>query len=160
MVAQKKKGKQIRPAGKLYPGMISSEKIAFDYIKSNYFRVISVNGVVGGITPSGDIHMGVWSQRQPYPKHVVHDVKETGERSITIGDEVGREQRPAIIREVEAGLVFNATMARALIVWLQNRLKEASDSSTESSEDEHGDHAVSDVEPTYSASDDGPTSED
>jgi len=97
------------------------ETIAFDYIKGNLYRVISVNGVVGGLAPNGDIHMGIWSQRAPYPRQVVHEINAEGE----LGNEVGRDQRDSLIREIEAGLVFNAEMAAAMIGWLQKRLTES-----------------------------------
>jgi hypothetical protein len=100
------------------------ESITFDYLKSNYFRVVRVNGVVGGIAPNGDIHMAVWNQRSPYPRQVVHAITADGE----LGPEISRTTRETdIVRELEAGLVFDASMARAIIKWLETRLSELSD---------------------------------
>lgn len=91
----------------------------FDYIKGNYYRVIAVNGVIGGLTLDGDIHMAVWNQRQPYPKQVTHTVNPDG----SVGPEVGRTTRDAaILREIEAGLVFPPQFAALLIEWLQGQL--------------------------------------
>jgi hypothetical protein len=95
--------------------------VAFDYIKSNYFRVIHCEGVVGGITPGGFIHMAPWNARQPYPQQVVHEL--TAEDKM--GKEVTRTTRETdIIREIETDIVFTPEMARVIIRWLEKRLSD------------------------------------
>lgn len=45
------------------------KQIRFDYIKSNCFRVIRVDGVNGGPTPRADgIQMAFFSERMPIPQ--------------------------------------------------------------------------------------------
>ena len=56
----------------------SQPMIAFDYIKGNFFRVIHADGVLGGSTPSGNIHMAFFSDRQPIPKREVYGLKPDG----------------------------------------------------------------------------------
>jgi hypothetical protein len=93
--------------------------ITFDYIKGNYYRVLSIDGILGGVTVSGDIHMAVWNTRLPYPQQVVHTITPEG----NLGPEISRIKRQTdSIREVEAGLVFKPEMARVMIQWLQARL--------------------------------------
>lgn len=95
--------------------------VSFDYIKSNYFRVIHCDGVVGGISPSGWIRMAPWNARPPYPKQVVHEVTSEGK----MGQEVARTTRETdIVRELEVDIVFTAEMARVIIRWLETRLQE------------------------------------
>lgn len=97
------------------------KKVAFDYVKSNYFRVVHCDGVVGGITPTGYLHMAAWNTRQPFPRQVVHELTPEG----TMGREVDRTAREAeIIREIEVDLVFAPDMARVIIRWLEARLAE------------------------------------
>jgi hypothetical protein len=95
--------------------------IAFDYIKSNYFRVIHCEGIVGGITPGGFIHMAPWNARQPYPQQVVHELT----ADTKMGKEVHRTTRETdIVREIETDIVFTPEMARVIIRWLEKRLSE------------------------------------
>ena len=99
------------------------EVVSFDYIKSNSFRVVHGNGVLGGVTPSGDIHMAVWNQRQPYPKRVSYAVTSDQE----LGDEVGLEVRDGLVREVEVGVVMSPSTALEVIEWLQKQLESHTD---------------------------------
>ena len=93
--------------------------VSFDYIKSNSFRVIHGNGVLGGLTPSGDIHMAVWNQRQPYPKRVSYAV--TSDQQL--GDQVELDVREGLVREVEVGVVMSPSTALEVIEWLQRQLE-------------------------------------
>src|SRR6185295_1880712 len=85
--------------------LIESGEIKFDYIKSNYFRVLHVDGAWGGITGKMAIRMAVFNERSAIPKEVVHEVGRDGK----IGKEVRgkRQSRDAIVREVEADLVMD-----------------------------------------------------
>ena len=99
------------------------DRVRFDYIKSSLFRVISADGVVGGLTPRLDIHMDFWSERFPIPKQVIHSLMSDG----ALGPEIKSERttRETIIREVEAGVVLNIETAKALRDWLVERISEA-----------------------------------
>jgi len=97
--------------------------VKFDYVKSEFFRVIHADGVVGGLTPRLDIHMDIWSERFPIPKQVVHAVNGDG----SLGNEIksDRQARDAIVREVEAGVVLDLETGKALLDWLTERIAEA-----------------------------------
>lgn len=96
-------------------------ELQFDYVKSNFFRVVHADGVFGGITPNGLIHMDFWNQRFPIPKHVIHPLEPDG----TLGPEI-REKRLSrdtnVVREVEVGIVVDPRAASELIAWLQDKL--------------------------------------
>jgi hypothetical protein len=96
------------------------DKVKFHYIKSNDFRVVHVDGVFGGVTPTGDIFVSVFNQRPPIPNVTVQPVKENGE----LGEEILSERvsRDGIIRELEVGLAMRPDVAEAMIRWLQDRL--------------------------------------
>ncbi|MBI1901160.1 MAG: hypothetical protein HYS13_08630 [Planctomycetia bacterium] len=93
-----------------------------DYIKSNFFRVIYADGVYGGLTPKGDIHIDFFNERQPIPQQTTYEV--TGEGRL--GDEIKQERksREAMVREVEVGVVINTDLAKALVDWLQKKIEE------------------------------------
>ena len=79
------------------------------------------DGIFGGLTPNGLIHMDVWNQRFPIPKQSVHAVTPDGKLGEELRDK--RTTRDAIaVREVEVGIVLDANVARELISWLEEKL--------------------------------------
>jgi hypothetical protein len=104
--------------------MAKKEEISsftFNYLKSSNFRVIHVDGAIGGLTPGGFVHMTVYSERVAIPKKVVHEVREDG----SLGEEIKRESLNGVVREMEADLIFNIDEAIALRDWLDNQVKKA-----------------------------------
>ncbi len=97
-----------------------SQRVKYDFIKSNFFRVIHVDGIFGGVTPQRLIQMSVWNERWPIPKQVSHKLLPEGQ----LGEEVPEERisRDAIVREVEAHLVMSLETAQQMFKWLQGRI--------------------------------------
>jgi len=54
------------------------ESVDFDYIKSNLFRVVRVDGAHGGVSPKGSIQLAFFSERQPIPQKETYAVERTG----------------------------------------------------------------------------------
>jgi hypothetical protein len=85
--------------------------------KSNFYRVIHVDGVYGGGTPTpSNILMTVFSHRMPFPKKIINDGK---------GNEVveKREVKYGFEQEFEASLVMSLDTAKILRGWLDNTIK-------------------------------------
>ena len=100
-----------------------ASELEFDFIKGNFFRVISVDGAFGGLSPQGRfIHMGLFSERQPFPTKVVHPLAE-GRR---LGDESleRRQSRKAFVRELEADVVMDMATALSVQIWLTKKIQE------------------------------------
>ena len=97
------------------------DRIKFDYIKSNLFRVIHADGAVGGISPKATIHFAFYSERSPIPKQTVFPVNEDG----TLGQEIKDERvvRDAIVREVEVDVVMDLNTANSFLKWLEEKIK-------------------------------------
>jgi hypothetical protein len=109
---------------KALPPGINEEahQVRYDFIKSNHFRVIHVDGICGGISPRGGlVHMAVWNERWPIPKQTVHEFTPDAE----VGKEILAERvmRNAIVREVEAQLVMDISEAKRLRDWLDDKIK-------------------------------------
>ena len=106
------------PRPVLSPG---GEKIKFHYEKSNLFRVIHVDGAIGGLTPTLDLFISIYNQRAPIPKLTVQKISPGGQ----LGDEVTEEriQKDGVFREVEVGLVMNLNVAKALNQWLVDKIE-------------------------------------
>ena len=95
------------------------KQIEFDFIKSNFFRVIRADGAFGGIAPGGAIHMAIYSERQAIPTKTVHSLD--GQQ---LGAEIveKREGRTAIVREVEVDVVMELPQAIVFRQWLDEKI--------------------------------------
>ena len=82
--------------------------VPFNYIKSNGFRVIHVDGAIGSITPRGLIHAALYSERMPIPQVVVHPVGPDG----SLLPPVQQEGRAGVVREVEVEIGGEGRAAR------------------------------------------------
>ncbi|MFI5422002.1 MAG: hypothetical protein ACHQ1H_13640 [Nitrososphaerales archaeon] len=102
-------------------GKTPNEKIKFHYMKSNLFRVLHVDGALGGVTPTGDIFFSMYNQRLPIPKITVQEVSAEGELGSELISE--RRTRDGIIREVEVGVIMTPSVAFQLKTWLEEKLK-------------------------------------
>jgi hypothetical protein len=94
--------------------------VAFDYIKSNQFRVVHADGVWGGVTNQANVQIAFFSERQAIPRRIVHRVEEDG----TLGPEIEEERvtRGGFVREVEVDVVMNLDTAIALRDWLTEKI--------------------------------------
>lgn len=93
--------------------------IALNYIKSNYFRVVHVDGAMGGFTPRGHLFMSLFSERAPLPDVIVQAV-ENGQLGKEIVEQ--RKGSEGIIRELEVGVVMDLNVAKSLLAWLKERV--------------------------------------
>ena len=107
------------PIGSGFPSESQRGEIPVFITKSNYFRVIHVDGFFGGNTPTlGNIMLTVYSHRVPFPETTVIDA---------VGNEISskRKSKAGIENEYEASLVMNHATAKALQVWLNNAIRNA-----------------------------------
>jgi|ERR1700723_572588 hypothetical protein len=98
------------------------EKISFFFIKSNYYRVVHVDGAFGGLTPQGKVFVSMYSERAPIPEIITHELKDSGSR---LGQEIipDRKSKEGIIREVEVGLSMDEAAAEAFHKWLGEQIQ-------------------------------------
>jgi hypothetical protein len=93
--------------------------IDFHLIKSNSFRVVYCNGAFGGLTPRGEISMAFYNERFPLPTKVTNRLKDG-----VPAEEVSRESRSGILREVEVAVHMNLATAISIHEWLGNKISE------------------------------------
>jgi hypothetical protein len=93
--------------------------VTFNYIKSSLFRVIHVDGAIGGITPRGLIHCSIYSERAAIPRITRQPLNADG----TLGDQEIVESREGVAREMEVDLIFDERTAKELYDWLGGRLE-------------------------------------
>ncbi|HEY6351062.1 MAG TPA: hypothetical protein VI636_16790 [Candidatus Angelobacter sp.] len=94
--------------------------VPFHYIKGNCFRVVHTDGLVGNVTPSGLIFLGLYSERGPIPQMMVHEIADTGQIGPEHQDE--RISKKGVVREVEVGAIMSAETAMSCIAWLQEKV--------------------------------------
>jgi hypothetical protein len=99
--------------------------IAFEYVKSNQFRVVHADGVWGGVTNQANVQVAFFSERQAIPRRIVHRV----ETDSTLGPEIEEDRvtRGGFVREVEVDVVMNIGTAIALRDWLNDKIRFAHD---------------------------------
>jgi hypothetical protein len=98
----------------------ADKTVAFDYIKSNFFRSARADGVWGGVNGHLDVVMAFYSERPSIPQHVVHTLD-----GNVLGDEIPSERigRKAVIREVEICVSMNLTVAKVFRDWLDGKIR-------------------------------------
>lgn len=97
------------------------QNLKFNYIKSNLFRVIHADGVWGGATPQGRIHVSLFNERTPIPQQTVHEITPEGK----LGPEIVGERitKDGIVREVEVEAIMDLDVAKSLAKWLNEKIQ-------------------------------------
>ena len=98
----------------------TSISVEAHYIKSNYFRVIHVDGVYGGINGYGLLNCSFYSERGALPRKTLV--------SGTLGSplqETVLETKAGIVREIESEIVMSLTAAIGFHHWLGRQIEDA-----------------------------------
>lgn len=97
------------------------ENVKFNYLKSNYFRTVHMDGAIGNITPGGYIHMAIYSERPAIPREMVYKMNPDG----TLGEINEKEtiKREGIIREMEVDVMMGIGTAKSVIKWLEEQVQ-------------------------------------
>lgn len=97
--------------------------VNFHYVKSPHFRVLHVDGAVGGVTPRGHIHAAFYSERPAIAKHTTHEIDPSGH----LGSEKIIEGKDGIVREMDVDIILSRTAAVELQDWLSSRIRDLDD---------------------------------
>jgi hypothetical protein len=92
-------------------GHSSRDRVVIEYIKSQYFRVVHADGAIGGSTPSGHIHLALFSERPAIPRRLVAPVL-----NGVLGDPLPEETvvREGMIRELDIDLMMSVSAAEEI----------------------------------------------
>jgi len=87
------------------------KSINFDYIKANDFKVLHADGAFMAGTANG-LTLSLYSERQPIPRRVVHEVG----RNFELGNEIADQRvvRDAVIRDVPVTFTMSLEVAKNL----------------------------------------------
>ena len=95
------------------------DRVRFFYIKSNFFRVVHMDGAIGGLTPRGLIHCAVYNERAAIPQVTEHPIDDN-----RLGPEEAVEGKKGLVREVEVDLLMTRPVAEELRDWLTARIED------------------------------------
>ncbi len=105
-------------------GSSAPGRAKFYYIKSSIFRVVHVDGVIGGMSPNARyLNLNLWSERLPVPRETVQIVNADG----SLGEEVKekRVSKDGIIRELEVSAMMDIRTARSIANWILMHAEQA-----------------------------------
>ncbi len=98
-----------------------SRKINYKYNTASDFKVYSITGLQGTITPAGDLVINCYQERHELPKVETFEIQENGQLKFL-------EREPAssntIVREVPFAMSINPMQARAFANWLNSKADE------------------------------------
>lgn len=97
------------------------DRVLFHYLKSPMFRTIHADGMYGGVTPQGNIHIAFYSERNPIPQTIEHAVADGGQ----LGDEImeSRVVRSGFVREVDIDVIVDLETAVSFRAWIDEKIK-------------------------------------
>lgn len=103
------------------PPPVSQDRVAFHYTKGPDFRAIHADGVYGGITPTGHMHLAFFAERFPIPQRTEHTLSPDGQ----VGPEIPgtRTGRDGLVRELQVDVFMSADAARVLLDFLTNQVR-------------------------------------
>src|SRR5262245_52891576 len=98
------------------------DRVRFHYLKSPAFHTIHADGGIGGLTPTGDFHLGIYAQRFPIPTQTEHEMAPEGAGE---GKEIldARVARDGVVRELLVDIVFDYRAANAFRKWLDDQIR-------------------------------------
>jgi hypothetical protein len=100
-------------------------KVQIHYLKSQLFRVIHGEGVLGSISPHGKIFFVLFNERTAIPRNMTHLVNSDG----TLGETLEVDSRGGIVREMEVGVLMDLDDAVRVRDWLSARITDLQEAS-------------------------------
>jgi len=113
------------------PANLLPSSVKFHYIKGNLFRVIHVDGAIGGITPQRQVFVSLFSERAALPTLIEYGISPDG----VLGEEKLREGKEGLVREMDVGIVLSVEGAKQLAEFLQKQLQVLKESIPEVQDD-------------------------
>lgn len=95
------------------------KQIDVHYLKTSNYRTYHVDGMFGGVTPSGKIYVELFTHRAVTPQIIRYSITAEG----MLGEEIEREGKEGIVREIETGIVMDIDVAKVFRTWLDEKIK-------------------------------------
>lgn len=96
-----------------------SNQIKFVYKKTGNYRTYFADGVHGGISPRGYLHLDIFVEKQATPESELYSM-----RNQTLHREDFDPKSNHFVREVEASIVMDYNLMVSLRNWLNSKIDE------------------------------------
>jgi hypothetical protein len=96
-------------------------QLVFEYAKGPFFRSLYADGFIGGLTPSGHLHIAFFSERPTLPRRHVYRVNPDGSLGPEIPDE--KAAREPIVRDMQVDVLMTMHAAESLRNWLDQYIR-------------------------------------
>jgi hypothetical protein len=97
----------------------ATKKINFRYLKASNYRSFHVDGIYGGLTGKGLLHMDFYLEKPCVPETEIYSVVPDG-----LNFESREGPHGEVIREIEGGLIMDYNMMVATKEWLNTKIKD------------------------------------
>ena len=94
-----------------------STAVEMTFVTSGLHRVIHADGIWGGLTPTGQIRMGIFSESTKDPYSVIYDVSGAKPREISRNPKPGLELSQ-VTRLMETDIIMHLNVAESVYEWL------------------------------------------
>ncbi len=94
------------------------DRIKFKYVIPEDLRDYYVNGMWGGVTPRGEIHMQFYNERHPIPKSITHKIN----NDTILGEVLEHDKGGDVVRAVQTSVVMDLSTAIAIRDWLNEKI--------------------------------------
>ena len=96
-------------------------QVIFEYTRDPMFRSAHADGFIGGLTPSGQLHIAFYSERPVLPKRHVFKLNPDG----SLGPEVpnAKIMSDTITRDMQMDVLMSVHAAEGLKNWLDQYIK-------------------------------------
>ena len=95
----------------------NTKSLSVRYRNNAAYRSVHASGAYGGAVPTGEIFLGIFSERTHFPESALVEFDEvTHQAKETVQVEKG------IVREMEVGIIMNLEVAKSIHLWLQEKI--------------------------------------
>ncbi len=94
------------------------KQVTLFYEKIEYYRLLPATGALGGPTPTGDIIVEFFVERQAHPGKVILELDPSGPREI-------KREGGGFVREIQVGILLRPDRAHSIGKWLIEKAKQA-----------------------------------
>lgn len=99
-------------------GAPKPRQITLYYEKNEYYRLLPATGAFGGPTPTGDIIIDFFVERQTHPDKIVLELDPSGPKEI-------KREGGKVTREVQVGILLRPDRAHSIGKWLIEKANQA-----------------------------------
>jgi hypothetical protein len=92
----------------------------FKHVKSHDFKTVKIDGIFGGVNARREINLNFFIDTIDIPKQVVHQIN-----GIQVGKQIQTDPIQSAVREIPFSVNMDVPTAKSVVIWLNEKIKEA-----------------------------------